>query len=393
VSSVLAQRLPVVAGQHDDGARGGAGGQDRLQQRLQGGVRGRHHPVVRVGPEAGGERLRRCVGEVRLVEVDEGEGALPAHALQPPTGRGYCLGPLPLRHQEGRGGLGAPQAVVVDVEAAVQTEARVQGERAHEPSRLPAAGLQQRGERGLGRGEAEPGVVAHAVLQRVTPGEQVRVRRQRHHVVGVGLLEAHASLRQAVDPGRLRALPPVAAEGVGTEGVDRDEQDREAGVTAYRGAEDTEHDDDERPQGRRQHGELNEPEPPRRARPGRLDSLGPRARLHRPPACQAIHSTQLPAARSRPARPRPERPGRREDVALQASASFSGLLDRTSPPDQGRGLTARVEGRCRRPEQAHSRDLPRRLTRLKGSVRCWRSVCMVNGSSLRNPEKRDPRKG
>ena len=60
------------------------------------------------------------------------------------------------------------------------------------------------------------------------------MRRQRHHVLGVGLLEADAGAGQAVDPGGLDVTVAVAAERVGPESVDRDQEDVQARLSPQR---------------------------------------------------------------------------------------------------------------------------------------------------------------
>jgi hypothetical protein len=57
-------------------------------------------------------------------------------------------------------------------------------------------------------GEAEPRVVADAVVERVPPGEDVGVRGQRDHVLGVDLVEAHAAAaRRSIQGVSTLALP------------------------------------------------------------------------------------------------------------------------------------------------------------------------------------------
>ena len=158
--------------------------------------------VVEVRGEARGERLGRHVGEVGLVEVDPEERLGAALRGQPAPRRFHGRAPRPLLHEERGAALGVAEPVVVDVEPAVEAEARVEGERAHEGAGAIAGLAQERGQ-GVGvRREAEARVVADAVVERVAAGEDVRVRGQRHHVLGVGLLEAHARRGQPVHPGR-----------------------------------------------------------------------------------------------------------------------------------------------------------------------------------------------
>ena len=221
----------VVAGEHHQRAALPAGRQQRAQL-AQRGVGGGHLAVVGVARELGRERLRRLVGRVRIVEVHPGEGGPAVAVPHPLAGGGDGRGRGALGQQERRGRAAVREGVVVDVEPAVQPESRVQRERAHERAGAIAALLQARGQRGRARGEAEAGVVAHAVLERIAAREDVRVRRQGHDVVGVRALEPHALRRQPVDPGRPRPRVPVGAQRVRPQRVDGDQEDVEARFAA-----------------------------------------------------------------------------------------------------------------------------------------------------------------
>ena len=99
-------------------------------------------------------------------------------------------------------GAAAEHAVVVDLEAAVQAEPRVEHERADEGARPIAGGLERGGERGRRIAESEGAVVAHAVPRRVARRHQRRVRRQRERHVRVRAIEAKAFVGDGVDVGR-----------------------------------------------------------------------------------------------------------------------------------------------------------------------------------------------
>jgi hypothetical protein len=224
--AVLAERLAVVGGEDDEHSPTGARREKRLEERPQGGIRSRHLALVGLAGEARGERGRRLVREVRLVQVDEGEPPLAADRFDPPQRRAHRFGARPLGHREG-GRLRSPQAVVVDVEAPVETEARIERERAHEGPGAPAPLAEDRGERGPVGREPEARVVVDAVAQGVLAGEQVRVGGQGHDVVRPGRLEPDTLGSEAVDPRRPRVAPAVTAERVRAEGVDGDDQDAE----------------------------------------------------------------------------------------------------------------------------------------------------------------------
>ncbi len=148
--------------------------------------------------------------------------------LHPALREGHRLGTAPLLLEKGGPGLRVDEAVVVDLEAPGEAEARGERERAHEGAGRVAARLEESGQ-GLDPGrEAEPRVVPHPVVRRVAAGEDVRVRGESHHVVGVGVFEAHARGGEAVHPRRPRIGLAIGADRVGPERVDGDEEDAEA---------------------------------------------------------------------------------------------------------------------------------------------------------------------
>src|SRR5262249_55001284 len=74
--------------------------------------------------------------------------------------------------------------------------------------------------------DAEAGVAAHAGLERQAAGEQRRVRRPRLGRVRVGALEQHAVGGERIDRRGLHAGVAVSGEMIGTQRVDREEDDR-----------------------------------------------------------------------------------------------------------------------------------------------------------------------
>ena len=74
-------------------------------------------------------------------------------------------------------------------------------------------------------GKAEAAIVPHPVAEWILAGEQVGVRREGDHVVGVGGLEACPRAGQPIDPRGLHGLVPISTERVRAEGVDRDQED------------------------------------------------------------------------------------------------------------------------------------------------------------------------
>ncbi len=232
--AVLAERLAVVRGEDDERVGVVRAVERRLKEWRERGVGGGDLAEVGRGAISRGERLRRRVREVRLVEVHPREpgrcrarlagacGAALAHPLE-------CGGDgrrrRALGHAEGDVGFALGEAVVVDVEAARQAEAGVEREGADEGAGAIAARVEQRRERVGGGRETEAGVFADAVAERIDAREDVGVRRQRHDRRGVGLIEADAGGGEAVDPGGGDRAVAVGADRVGAQRVDGDEED------------------------------------------------------------------------------------------------------------------------------------------------------------------------
>ena len=77
------------------------------------------------------------------------------------------------------------------------------------------------------RGQPIAAVVTQAMLERVPPGKDAGVRRERHDRVRVGEVEADAFTREPIEH-RRRGRTTVASQRVAAERVDRDEQDVQA---------------------------------------------------------------------------------------------------------------------------------------------------------------------
>jgi hypothetical protein len=95
------------------------------------------------------------------------------------------------------------------------------------PTNAPVAkpcALRCVGRRRQRRRDAITGVVAHAVLVRIAARENAGVRGERDHRVRVRELEARTAGGEAIEIRRRRPAA-VAAEGIGTQRVDGDEQD------------------------------------------------------------------------------------------------------------------------------------------------------------------------
>ena len=144
---------------------------------------------------------------------------------QPRAGERDDRGGRPLRHDEVRRRLRLAEVIVVDVEAAAETEPRVQRERADERGGRVAGGLQQRRGRARAGGHAVAAVVTNAVLVGIQARQDAGVRRQRRDRVRVRVreVEADALRREPIERRRRRAAA-VAPKRVGAQRVDRDQE-------------------------------------------------------------------------------------------------------------------------------------------------------------------------
>ena len=95
----------------------------------------------------------------------------------------------------------------------------VEDERADERAGAIAAAREERGQRLPIGGKGPRPVVAHTVMQREQPGEKRGMRRKSQRHGGVGRVEAHSA------QGHLGQRRRPRADAIGTEGVERDEQD------------------------------------------------------------------------------------------------------------------------------------------------------------------------
>ena len=115
------------------------------------------------------------------------------------------------------------QRVVVDVEAARESEPPREDERRDEGRGAVAGVLQSSGDDRVCVGKM-PRVLVHAVPAGIEPGHHRTVRGQRLRRGRVRLAEAPAASRERVERGRLDA-PRLRADRVGARRVERHEQD------------------------------------------------------------------------------------------------------------------------------------------------------------------------
>ena len=117
----------------------------------------------------------------------------------------------------------AADAVVVDVEAAAQTEARVENERADECAGAVPRVTQDRRERRHVRSHSRRAVVVNAVRRGHESGQDRGMSRQRQRNVGMRARETDTAGREAVERRRQRAAS-VGADAIGAQRIDGDEQ-------------------------------------------------------------------------------------------------------------------------------------------------------------------------
>ena len=213
----------MVARERDERAAVREAGVDRGEELADRIVDERDLAGVRLGVEAHVPGRRGEVLGVRVVEVDEQEEA-GRRALEPALHRGGDGRRRALRHAErAPAGLVQVHAVVVHVEAARETELAVEHERGDERGRSEARRLQALGQQRDVRREPIHAVVMDAVLVRLAPGEQRRVRRQGERGGARGAREARAAGGQRVDRGGPIRSGAEGADVVGAQGVDADQ--------------------------------------------------------------------------------------------------------------------------------------------------------------------------
>ena len=230
VLPVLPEALPVVGEEHEDRAVPDARALEPRDEAPHHLVGVGHLAEVPLAPVAREERLRRLVGRVGVVEVDPGEELLRLHALQPLEREVHHLVALLLDGAEVHDlVLREVEAVGVVVEALVEAPPRVEHPGADEGAGRVAARLHPLGERRRLLLDEEAAVVADAVLRGDEPGEDRRVRGKRQRHRGRGLLEEDALGGDRVDVRGVDAPEAVAAQSVGAQRVERDDDDVEVG--------------------------------------------------------------------------------------------------------------------------------------------------------------------
>ena len=178
-----------------------------LEERTEGLVHVRDLAVVRTAGVFRVERRRRRVRRVRIEHMDPGEPAAlpPADPFQGGVDdfAGRALG-----EREVGGVAGSPEAVVIDVEPAVEPESPFERHAADERARLEPLRLQQRRERRHPGFQPVSAVIADAVLVRIRAGQDAGMGGPRQHRVRVREVEPRAARRQRIEIGRAAPAPP-----------------------------------------------------------------------------------------------------------------------------------------------------------------------------------------
>ena len=226
--AVLAAPLAVIAGDDDERVI-----DDRPELLAQHVVNVRDLAEVEIGGVLRCEWLGRAVGGVGVVHVHPHEPFLSLVGLPPPD-RGLehrCGRPL-LQLEIKRYGAFAV-VVVVDLEALIEAVARVERRGADERAGRVAQAAQHRRNGLVLRVESKPGVLAHAVLIGIEPGQDVGVRRQGDDVLRVRVGEDDPFGRHAIEERRLHARVAGETDGIRAPGVDGDEDDVFRGLARW----------------------------------------------------------------------------------------------------------------------------------------------------------------
>ncbi len=232
VLAVLAEPLAVVREEDDDRPVVDAEALQLVQQVADDPIGRGHLAVVLLGI-ARGEGLRRLVGGVRLVDVEEEEKGLLRRGAQPVERQPQGLGPRPLEAAEAAAGLEL-DAVLVEIEAGPQPVLPLEHIGRHRAARgipLPFQDLRQERQLALldpRAVEVVADVVAHAVVGRLEAGQQGRVGRERERSRRIGVLEKDGVAPQGIDRRGLHTLVAIGRQVVGTQGVDGDDDDGRA---------------------------------------------------------------------------------------------------------------------------------------------------------------------
>lgn len=210
--TVVTQALPVIGDDDHQRLLGALQIFENLEQPAQLLVDERDLSVIRVVLGGLRDRIRQLIGGMGVVVVDPQEERIGSRFAQPPNRT--VGGPVPSSligpaQTILRGGF-----VVVQVEALIQAELRVQDERRHHGRRGVSAGGQHLGQGRLRRRQRKKPVGSGTVMVGVQSGHDRRVRRQRRRGGGYGVGENHTIAGQGVHDRRSNLVVSVTAEPV-----------------------------------------------------------------------------------------------------------------------------------------------------------------------------------
>ena len=181
--------------------------------------------AVARGRECRGDFGGRVIRRVCVVQMHPGEEGRRGGFAKPRGGRVDHHGASPLNGIEsGADVFGQVEVVEVVVESLRDAPTPVEHERANEPSGAIAAPLEHFGERGDRVVHVEAGVVAHPVRRGPRASEEARVGRERERRGGSGRGETSAARGQRVEHRGLCRRIAVAADVVGAQGVEGDDE-------------------------------------------------------------------------------------------------------------------------------------------------------------------------
>ena len=183
---------------------------------------------VRIGGVLLVEGRRRFIGRVGVVEVDPGEELLVLVILEPGKGLIEDLVRRPLHRTEGDlFEFAQVEVVEIDVEALVKAPLGIKDVSGDERrGRVPLV-LEERGHRLDLTGHDEAAVVPDPVEGGKGPRHDRGVGRERERRRCEALLEFDPERREPVDGRGFDVVEPVAAEPVGSHGVEGDQDDIE----------------------------------------------------------------------------------------------------------------------------------------------------------------------
>ncbi len=122
------------------------------------------------------------------------------------------------------------EVVIIKIKSPIQSKARVQHCRADYRSRLVSGLFENRSQGGLKRAEFVAAEIMHAAQHGIRSRQHRAVRRQSYRNDREGALKAHSIRSQAIDVGRLDLLVSVAAEMIGAQRINRDQDHIQRGL-------------------------------------------------------------------------------------------------------------------------------------------------------------------